>query len=82
VSSQQWTFSGEDRGEAGTFRASSNSSACLDVAIGAKTRGVWLLACVSGKASQKWKWDSSTGHLSSAGKQPCIVKSRGAACAW
>jgi hypothetical protein len=62
--SSLWTFAGEDKGEAGTLRPSSNVSACLDVSV-KQLSPIRLLQCVPGSLSQKWRYDSSTGQFSS-----------------
>ena len=87
---QQWTFSGEDRGEAGTLRPSANSSACLDASVRELRRDVPLRHCrgtaethggtTSEASSQSWHWNSTSGRLSSVLRPPCHVKKHGVNC--
>ena len=81
---QLWTFSGEDRGEAGTLIASSNTSMCLGSAPPRKVPVQMHKCGVIGSSAHKeqlWSWDSQTGILSSQEQYACIVASHGEACA-
>eukprot|EP01050_Picozoa_sp_SAG11_P003574 SAG11_NODE_205_length_12427_cov_8.010140_7_plen_910_part_00 len=81
---QLWTFSGEDRGEAGTLIASSNTSMCLGSAP-PRHIPVQMRKCgdigTAAHTEQLWSWDSLTGILASQEKYACIVASHGEACA-
>jgi hypothetical protein len=87
--SQQWTFSGEDRGEPGTLRPSSDPSLCLDATAG-PTPPVMLSKCDSSSGGSRagtapsgkfmWTFNSTTGHFTSTVKFKCMVKSHGTEC--
>jgi hypothetical protein len=82
LSRQLWTFSGEDRGEAGTLIASSNTSVCLGSAPPRKVPARMHECGAIGSpahAEQLWSWDSETGTLASQEQYPCIVASHGEA---
>jgi hypothetical protein len=80
---QLWTFSGEDRGEAGTLRSSSNASACLGAAP-PRSVPVRMHSCgavgTPAHAEQLWTWSSQTGILASQEMFPCIVSAHGESC--
>jgi hypothetical protein len=82
LSRQLWTFSGEDRGEAGTLIASSNTSVCLGSAPPRKVPARMHECGAIGSpahAEQLWSWDSETGTLASQEQYSCIVASHGEA---
>ena len=68
--SRLWTFSGEDKGESGTLRPSSNATVCLDASV--RISPVYLRPCVTGKLSQQWRYDSDSGQLASVQKLPPV----------
>eukprot|EP01052_Picozoa_sp_SAG31_P020512 SAG31_NODE_1546_length_7927_cov_29.239525_2_plen_640_part_00 len=79
-----WTFSGEDGGEPGTLRASSNSSACLDVSV-RPDPPLLLKPCEyapGGGAvnTQLWHFSSKTGQFKSVVQLPCLVREHGTNC--
>jgi galactosylceramidase len=78
TSAQQWVFSGEDGGEAGTLKSAANASLCLDAASSKPPVHPAPCAPQGSKAAalQQWKWDSKSGQLSSVEKQPCQAHSK------
>ena len=74
---QQWTFSGEDGGEAGTLRASSNASLCMDVTRYLAKRVLLGLCSTTTDQAQMWTWSSSAGKMASVCSPTCHVASNG-----
>ena len=85
--SDLWTFSGEDRGEAGSLIPSINTSLCLDLDGGVAGDEVQLVQCATDPASaayraQRWYYDapSAPQSFSSVDTRPCRVASHGEQC--
>jgi hypothetical protein len=83
-----WTFSGEDKGEAGTFIPSVNSSLCLDLDAPYIAGNLAMVVCNMDPSSapyksQRWYYDASDApshSFSSVETRPCFKKEHGTQC--
>lgn len=77
---QSWIFSGEDGGEAGVFRVSSNLSACLDAMVKILPAQVEDCSGPITKNDFQFTWSSATGLVKSVETRACQVKAHGTMC--
>jgi hypothetical protein len=77
---QLWVFSGEDAGEPGTLRPSSNLSRCLD-SQNAVLRPSQLVECSTPRQDDiQFTWSSTSGAFSGVETRACQVSSHGKTC--
>jgi len=76
---QLWIFSGEDGGEKGTFRVSSNLTDCLDAMT--TIYPAKIVGCTSvPNTDLQFSWSSTTSLIQSVETRPCSVASHGKVC--